>query len=186
AERCRARDIPLVKLSPADVKAGKAGVCGHIDWTLGMKDGSHTDPGGNFPWDHVMTRVHVHAGIEEDGMASAEYDNLYAWLVKGGPDATKAVAHPDSLFGRTVNLQGRMSNVEGFLFKGGVDTADGPRPGISPDSVIGRLKALENAAPTIDYARLADEIVSRGGGVSIDYAALAKAVADETARRMEN
>jgi hypothetical protein len=53
-DRCTARGIPIRKLSPADVAAGKPGVCGHVDWTVGMKDGTHTDPGPNFVWDHVI------------------------------------------------------------------------------------------------------------------------------------
>jgi hypothetical protein len=53
-ERCLARGIPIRKLTPAEVAAGKAGVIGHVDWTQGMKDGSHTDPGPGFPWDHVI------------------------------------------------------------------------------------------------------------------------------------
>lgn len=53
-ERCRARDIPIRKLTPEQVKAGQAGVCGHLDWTVGMRDGTHTDPGGSFPWEHVI------------------------------------------------------------------------------------------------------------------------------------
>lgn len=53
-ERCQARRIPIRKLSPEQVAAGQAGVCGHYDWTVGMLDGSHTDPGPGFPWDHVI------------------------------------------------------------------------------------------------------------------------------------
>lgn len=60
--RCRARDIPIRKLSPAQVAAGWSGVIGHIDWTLGMRDGSHTDPGGGFPWDYVITRAQQGGG----------------------------------------------------------------------------------------------------------------------------
>jgi N-acetyl-anhydromuramyl-L-alanine amidase AmpD len=30
-------------------------VIGHIDWTVGMQDGTHTDPGTGFPWDLVLT-----------------------------------------------------------------------------------------------------------------------------------
>lgn len=52
--RCLARGIPIVKLSPAQVGAGQAGVCGHWDWTLGTGEGTHTDPGAGFPWDYVM------------------------------------------------------------------------------------------------------------------------------------
>lgn len=54
-DRCHARGIPIRKLSPAQVAAGMAGVCGHVDWTVGMQDGTHTDPGPAFPWDVVMT-----------------------------------------------------------------------------------------------------------------------------------
>lgn len=53
-ERCQARGIPIRKLTPDQVAAGAAGVCGHADWTIGMRDGTHTDPGSGFPWDHVM------------------------------------------------------------------------------------------------------------------------------------
>jgi N-acetylmuramoyl-L-alanine amidase len=53
-ERCLARSIPIVKLTPAQVAAGMSGVIGHTDWTVGMKDGTHTDPGPGFPWDVVI------------------------------------------------------------------------------------------------------------------------------------
>jgi len=55
--RCLARGIPIVKLSPADVAAGKSGVIGHVDYTLGTHDGTHTDPGPGFPWDYVIARA---------------------------------------------------------------------------------------------------------------------------------
>lgn len=56
-ERCLARGIPIVKLTPSQVGAGQAGVCGHWDWTLGTGEGTHTDPGAGFPWDYVMQRA---------------------------------------------------------------------------------------------------------------------------------
>jgi hypothetical protein len=59
AVRAHANGIPLVKLSPADVAAGKAGVIGHADWTQGMHDGSHYDPGPEFPWDVVIPKAQV-------------------------------------------------------------------------------------------------------------------------------
>lgn len=57
AEKSQAYDVPLVKLSPTQVAQGHSGVIGHIDWTEGMHDGSHTDPEtvrGTFPWDVVL------------------------------------------------------------------------------------------------------------------------------------
>lgn len=53
-ERAAARGIPLRKLTPAQVAAGESGVIAHVDWTVGMKDGTHTDCGTGFPWDVVM------------------------------------------------------------------------------------------------------------------------------------
>lgn len=50
-EWCTRYGIPAVKLTPAQVGADASGICGHWDWTLGKHDGTHTDPGPNFPWD---------------------------------------------------------------------------------------------------------------------------------------
>jgi len=61
--RCQARGIPTNKLVPVQIGYQVWGVIGHADWTygssglLGYQDGSHTDPGTNFPWDYVMARV---------------------------------------------------------------------------------------------------------------------------------
>jgi hypothetical protein len=60
--RCLARNIPIRKLTPAQVGAGMSGVIGHIDWTLGMHDGTHTDPGSGFPWDYVIARASAGSG----------------------------------------------------------------------------------------------------------------------------
>lgn len=63
---CNALGIPKVKLSPADVRAGKAGIIGHHDYTLGARDGSHWDPGPNFPWDVFMAEVRRSGPSGED------------------------------------------------------------------------------------------------------------------------
>lgn len=57
--------IPKVKLTPLQVGQNKWGVIGHIDWTLGMHDGTHTDPGPGFPWDYVMQLVN-NKPVEDD------------------------------------------------------------------------------------------------------------------------
>lgn len=81
ADRSRARGIPLVKLSPADVKAHKSGVLGHVDYTLGTGDGTHTDPGKDYPWDVVLDAAKGYAAgkpgvIEEDDMTPEEHQML--------------------------------------------------------------------------------------------------------------
>lgn len=49
--------IPLVKLGPADVKAGRKGVCTHHDISLAFRETDHTDPGPGFPLDLVIARA---------------------------------------------------------------------------------------------------------------------------------
>lgn len=60
--RCLARGIPIQKVSPAQVAAGARGVIGHWEWTIGMRDGTHTDPGQGFPWDYVINRANNAGG----------------------------------------------------------------------------------------------------------------------------
>lgn len=59
ADKCREYAIPPIRLSPADLKAGLKGICGHIDFTKAF-GGSHTDPGGNFPWDDYLRLIRGH------------------------------------------------------------------------------------------------------------------------------
>lgn len=58
AHLCKQYGIPVVKLSPADVASGKAGICGHVDVTRAYPGkGDHTDPGNGFPWDYLISQV---------------------------------------------------------------------------------------------------------------------------------
>lgn len=53
ADISKRRNIPPVRLSPADLERGdQAGIFGHIDATLAFPKakGTHTDPGPHFPW----------------------------------------------------------------------------------------------------------------------------------------
>jgi len=52
-----AYDIPLVHLSPAQIRSGQRGVIGHGDWSdSDLDDSDHTDPGEGFPWDVLLGR----------------------------------------------------------------------------------------------------------------------------------
>ena len=58
AQICRRHAIPIRKLTPAEVKVGAKGFCGHVDATLAFATaGGHTDPGLNFPWDFYLALV---------------------------------------------------------------------------------------------------------------------------------
>lgn len=58
ARLCRDYHIPVVRLSPEELKAGKRGLCGHdtVSKTF-PKPGAHWDPGPNFPWTSFLAEV---------------------------------------------------------------------------------------------------------------------------------
>lgn len=58
ARLCARHGIPVERLDPADVKAGKRGFCGHIDVTKAFEvRGGHHDPGPDFPWARYLDLV---------------------------------------------------------------------------------------------------------------------------------
>jgi N-acetyl-anhydromuramyl-L-alanine amidase AmpD len=58
AQLCRAYNIPIVRLNPAQVRNGERGFCGHVDVNVGYGNhGGHTDPGLSFPWDDYLRMV---------------------------------------------------------------------------------------------------------------------------------
>ena len=54
-----ARDwsVPIVKLTPEDLLAGKSGFCGHVDVNKAYHRSTHTDPGPCFPWEQYLNMV---------------------------------------------------------------------------------------------------------------------------------
>jgi hypothetical protein len=65
--------IPLVKLLPDDLVAGRRGVCGHVDVSNAFHKSDHTDPGTSFPWDWLITRAnHIVAPPPEEDEVTAE------------------------------------------------------------------------------------------------------------------
>jgi len=73
AERCHARNVPPVRLTPADIKAGRrSGYFAHWDYTLGTGDGTHWDVGTSFPWDIFGGLVQAAYNGTEDDMTPDE------------------------------------------------------------------------------------------------------------------
>lgn len=64
--------VPLVKLTPADVAAGKSGICGHYDITTGLHVGTHTDPGPSFDWAAFLALVDTATVPAEPGDLTTE------------------------------------------------------------------------------------------------------------------
>ncbi len=58
AELCYRYSIPIVRLSQVDLADGlRAGICGHVDVTRGLRYGTHWDPGPSFPWSAYLDMV---------------------------------------------------------------------------------------------------------------------------------
>lgn len=62
ARACREFGLPIRKVSPAQLRDGVKGICGHLDVTLAWGEGDHTDPGSAFPWDRFIGYVQAAAG----------------------------------------------------------------------------------------------------------------------------
>lgn len=54
---CERHQIPVRRLSAAQVKAGMAGICGHDNVSAAFHQSDHDDPGPAFPWDQFMAAV---------------------------------------------------------------------------------------------------------------------------------
>lgn len=58
--------VPLTRLTVAEVKAGKRGICGHVDVSKAFGQTDHSDPGSGFPWAHFMELVRDGDGPADD------------------------------------------------------------------------------------------------------------------------
>lgn len=55
AREARQWNIPLVKLTAADLIVGKRGICGHVDINAAFPNNTgHTDPGIHYPWNTLI------------------------------------------------------------------------------------------------------------------------------------
>lgn len=66
ARLCLAYDVPMVKLSVAELKAGRKGLCGHVDMRGAFGNTTHWDPGPHFPWDDFVRMVRAEADTLTD------------------------------------------------------------------------------------------------------------------------
>lgn len=98
--------IPVVKLTPAQVRAGRRGFCGHVDITYAYPEdnGDHTDPGPRFPWDDFLALVRAELEDEDmDATQAAQLRNVEIYgkaAVTGGDavglfDGTKHITIPN-------------------------------------------------------------------------------------------
>lgn len=89
--RCVSRGIPMRKLTVAQTANHASGLIGHVDYTNATGDGTHTDPGPNFPWDVVlMDMIHPEVPMADSPAALDMGYRIFDFLQKhteqsGGP-----------------------------------------------------------------------------------------------------
>jgi len=72
ARDCIKYQLPVRRLTTAQMRNGEKGICGHVDVTNAYGLGDHTDPGPEFPWDVLLARINQFLGTgptpQEDDM----------------------------------------------------------------------------------------------------------------------
>jgi hypothetical protein len=81
--KCDRHDIPKRLLTPEQVGRGERGIIDHFRYTIGKKDGNHTDVGMSFPFDVALADMNSASG----GGADPQEDNEMNLLVKGNKSA---------------------------------------------------------------------------------------------------
>lgn len=87
--------VPLVRVNAGQLKAGKHGICGHVDVSNAWHQTTHTDPGDGFPWDRFMGLVaKAAADLLDDPPPAAEHHLAidYSWA-RPDPKAIKAAGY---------------------------------------------------------------------------------------------
>ncbi|MEV6730555.1 N-acetylmuramoyl-L-alanine amidase [Streptomyces sp. NPDC051364] len=109
---CQKHNIPAVKLTAAELKAGKRGIVGHRDVSAAYGQTDHTDPGPNFPWDYFLARVNaLMAGDSKPDTPAPPNPGKYV------PPAFPKGLKPNSATPSAKGLQ-RALKAAGFMNKG--------------------------------------------------------------------
>lgn len=157
AERSEARSIPLVKLTPEQYRAGGWGVIGHHDHTIGYSDGSHWDPGPNFPWDVVLAQANAYRNGTAGGFLMALTDAQQSEL-------HLAVLQIRDVLGARGGFNTKTENSVAFIVRSipGLLAAL-QQNGVDENALVQAMRPLlfeaVQAAKSADAAATADEIV---------------------------
>lgn len=144
ARDARKWGIPVRHLTVAQVAEGVKGFCGHWDITRAFPqdNGTHTDPGANFPWTQFLDMVR--AELEDDDMNAADWTKLQgmidAAVAKVAADNTAKVddilavkigdkASPNRTVGDVLRDQAKL---RGYLVGDVLDTANAAIPASAP------------------------------------------------------
>lgn len=98
ARDCKKWGIPVRKLTPGQVADGVKGICGHADITKAFPqdNGTHTDPGANFPWDTFIDLVRDLVNPpKEPRVVAFEYFRANLPVIPSGHDDADGIVGED-------------------------------------------------------------------------------------------
>lgn len=159
AEVALAYGIPVMRLSVAQTRAAyyaaegqrPKGFCGHVDVTAAFPEdqGTHTDPGTEFPWDVFFSMV-----IQEMTAQQGEQD--MALTAQQEADLMKAVTlinqHGDALVWRTEAIINDSPTVTSGVAAGQLNQLHGALSGIKDQlTALGELIADLTVAAGVDH-----------------------------------
>lgn len=109
--------VPLRKLSASDLRAGKRGICGHVDVSDAWHLTDHGDPGAGFPWGQFMDLV---TGQEDDVSAEDVWtkDGIIPsppWIAEGGNKYWSASSYLQWLYRNQAKQTERIAGLEAQL-----------------------------------------------------------------------
>jgi len=103
ADRSKARGIPLRRLTDDEIRRKVPGVLGHGDYSRATGDGTHTDPGPNYPWDVVLAQANAYANGDDMPITDDDARKIAQAVL----NESRARADDPS---RTINLGALMTN----------------------------------------------------------------------------
>lgn len=65
-------DLPIVRLTPTELRSGASGIAGHRDINDAYKRSTHWDPGPNFPWIPMLRAARGYAVQKKTGRKTRE------------------------------------------------------------------------------------------------------------------
>ncbi len=77
--------IPKIKLSASQIRAGQGGICGHADTSEAWKETDHTDPGAGFPWDVFIDLINEKRQEEDDFLVALpqwQQERIYDRIIR--------------------------------------------------------------------------------------------------------
>lgn len=113
-------NVPLVRLSPADLVARKRGICGHVDVSQAFRQSDHWDPGPGFPWDEFVARVafyhrqysHDYHPTNDPERSTVTLTAEESKLLKAAAESGKPLVFRDSGTGYAYVLQPQAPHLE--------------------------------------------------------------------------